>query len=126
VVSRQLAVLANLRKQVYPTASDYLGRWNNDHARDFGAPYANLFALSTLGGVLQAGSARPYDEIRLDDKVLQPIAIGLAHASQDDPRNVEVLNNLAILFRVLHDEQRAGLASRLAASASAQAAEPAR
>ena len=97
------------------------------HASDFGAPYANLLALSTLAGRLQA-AGQPYDEVRLDDEALQPIAHGLARASQDDPRNVEVLNNLAVLFRVLRDEQRAGLASRLAAAAaaSAPAAEPSR
>jgi hypothetical protein len=39
----------------------------------------------------------------------------LAEASQNDPRNVEVLNNLAVLFGVLGDERRAGLAARIAA-----------
>ncbi|HOX73062.1 MAG TPA: hypothetical protein PK001_15155, partial [Dokdonella sp.] len=60
---------------------------------------------------------REYDTIRLDDDAVRKVATDLARASQDDPRNVEVLNNLAVLFRVLRDERRAGLASRLSAAA---------
>ena len=124
IVARQLAILENLRKQVYLPASEYLERWNGDRASDFGAPYANLLALSSLARQLQAESGTPYHAIRLDDEALRPIASALAHASQDDPRNVEVLQNLAVLFRLLRDERRAGLASRLAAAAAARTETP--
>ena len=117
VVARQLAVLTSLRKKEFHPASYYLERWDDGHARDFGAPYADVLALSSLAAQLQEQRGREYDTIRLDDDAVRRIATDLARASQDDPRNVEVLNNLAVLFRVLRDERRAGLASRLSSAA---------
>jgi uncharacterized protein YgiM (DUF1202 family) len=117
VLARQLAVLSDLRKNEFWPAEDYLSRWDGGKANDYGAPYADLLALSELADELHKQVGRPYDEIRLDDAILRRIAKGLAQASQDDPRNTEVLDNLAVLFRVLHDERRASLASRLSAEA---------
>ncbi len=117
VVARQLAVLTSLRKKEFRPASYYLERWGDRDARDFGAPYADVLALSTLAAHLQEHRDQAYDTIRLRDEDVRKIAHGLAQASQDDPRNAELLENLAVLFRVVGDESRAGLASRLATQA---------
>lgn len=125
VVARQLAVLTSLRRNEFRPANYYLERWDDGHARDFGAPYADVLALSTLAAQLHDHGDQAYDTIRLDDAAVSEVARALARASQDDPRNVEVLNNLAVLFRFLRDERRAGLASRLSAAAQEnRSAEP--
>ncbi|SFN54385.1 SH3 domain-containing protein [Dokdonella immobilis] len=113
VVARQLAVLADLRGRTFRPAEVYLARWDGAKASDFGAPYADFLALSTLADAFKQQGERPYDAIRLDDVVVRRVATALAQASQDDPRNTEVLDNLAVLFRVLGDERRASLARRL-------------
>jgi hypothetical protein len=113
VIARQLAVLSDLRKKEFWPAETYLSRWDGGKANDYGAPYADLLALSALADELRKHSGTAYDEIRLDDAFVRRIARGLAQASQDDPRNTEVLDNLAVLFRFLGDERRAGLAVRL-------------
>jgi hypothetical protein len=117
VIARQLAVLADLRNKEFRPAEVYLSRWDGGRANDYGAPYADLLALSAVADELGKHGDRPYDAIRLDDAFVRRIAKGLAQASQDDPRNTEVLDNLAALFRVLRDERRAGLATRLSAEA---------
>jgi len=125
VVARQLAVLGDLRKKEYWPAERYLSRWGGGRAKDYGAPYADFLALSALAAELHKHGDQPYDEIRLDDAFVQRITTGLAEASQDDPRNTEVLDNLAVLFRILGDERRAGLAARLSVDAQrVQAADP--
>lgn len=125
VVARQLAVLGDLRKKDYWPADTYLSRWNGGLANDYGAPYADFLSLSELAAELNKHGDQPYDEIRLDNAFVRKVATGLAQASQDDPRNTEVLDNLAVLFRVLGDERRAGLAARLSVEAqTVQAAEP--
>jgi hypothetical protein len=125
VVARQLAVLGNLRKKEYRPAEAYLSRWNGGRANDYGAPYADFLALSELATELHKQRNQPYDEIRLDHAFVRNVATRLAEASQDDPRNTEVLDNLAVLFRVLGDERRAGLATRLSVeSQRAQAVDP--
>lgn len=113
VMARQLAVLADLRGRTFRPAEVYLARWDGAKASDFGAPYADFLALSTLADAFKQQGERPYDAIRLDDVVVRKVATALAQASQDDPRNTEVLDNLAVLFRVLGDERRASLARRL-------------
>jgi hypothetical protein len=115
VIARQLAVLADLRSRSFRPAEVYLARWDGGKASDFGAPYADFLALSTLADALKQQGDRTYDEIRLDEVFVRKVATALAQASQDDPRNTEVLDNLAVLFRVLGDERRASLARRLSA-----------
>lgn len=127
VVARQLGVLADLREGTFRPAEAYLARWDGGRSSDYGAPYAGLLAIGTIAAALGERADRPYDEIRLDDALVRSVASGLARASQDDPRNAQLLENLAVLFRILGDEARAGLASRLAAGARrVQAAEPER
>jgi hypothetical protein len=115
VVARQLVVLTNLRRKVFHPARYYLEKWDYAKAADYGAPYAGVLALTEIASALQAFPTQAYDEIRLDETVLREITKTLAEASQNDPRNVEVLDNLAVLFAVLGDERRAGLAAELAA-----------
>jgi hypothetical protein len=117
VIARQLAVLSDLRRKEFWPAETYLSRWDGGKANDYGAPYADLLALSALADELHKQGDGSYDAIRLDDAFVRRIAKGLALASQDDPRNTEVLDNLAVLFRVLRDEARAGLATRLSRDA---------
>src|SRR5690606_21382770 len=112
IVARQLVVLTNLRKKVFHPAPFYLEKWNYAKAADYGAPYADLLALTTLAAELQAFAGQPYDEIRLDRDVVGEVAQSLAEASQDDPRNVEILANLKVLFGALGDERRADVAAR--------------
>ena len=115
IVARQLVVLTNLRNKMFHPAPYYLEKWNYAKAADYGAPYADLLALTTLAAELQAFAGQPYDEIRLDRDVVGEVAQSLAEASQDDPRNVEILANLKVLFGALGDERRADVAARLAA-----------
>ena len=106
-------MLADLRGRTFRPAEVYLARWDGAKASDFGAPYADFLALSTLADAFKQQGERPYDAIRLEEVVVRKVATTLAQASQDDPRNTEVLDNLAVLFRVLGDERRASLARRL-------------
>ena len=122
VVARQLGVLADLREKKYWSDEPYLSRWDVGGANDYGAPEADMFALGAIAAALQEQRDRPYDEIRLDNAFVRGVAGGLAKASQDDPRNAQLLENLAVLFRIVGDESRAGLATRLAADA--QRAQP--
>jgi hypothetical protein len=50
----------------------------------------------------------------LDRRTLRSIAFRLAEASLEDPRNTDVLHNLAVLFEYAGDTERAALAGRLA------------
>ena len=119
IIARQLAVLADLRVRTFRPAEVYLARWDGARASDFGAPYADFLALSTLADALKQQGEQPYDAIRLDDAFVRKVTTALAQASQDDPRNTEVLDNLTVLFRVLGDERRAGLARRLSSEVQA-------
>lgn len=105
-----------------------------------GAAFENLEALAELASALKeafgvaaagiiegdAGGDGPdqmndsvrqeiYDSITLTPEFVKSIADHLAQASQYDPRNSDVLGNLAVLFDYLEDPERAELASRLAA-----------
>lgn len=62
----------------------------------------------------------PYDQQRLDPKFVGDVAFDLAQASQDDPRNLDVLHNLEVLFRYAGDEQRAETAHAIAAEVAAR------
>ncbi|MDX2481826.1 MAG: hypothetical protein QNK24_16005, partial [Desulfuromusa sp.] len=51
-----------------------------------------------------------YDDLDLPNKLIRGLADELAKASLDDPRNIDVLENLAVLFDAAGDGRRAGLA----------------
>ena len=58
-----------------------------------------------------------YDRISLDKAALRSIAQELVDAALLDPRNPELLNNIAVLFRATGDTERAAKAEGLAAQA---------
>ncbi|MGQ0801466.1 MAG: SH3 domain-containing protein [Pseudomarimonas sp.] len=129
VIVKQLGMLANLRNEVYYPADHYLERWRATDKTgwadsDFGAPYANLLALTTLAAKLHNRDEERSDTARVSQKEVREIATQLAYASQEDPRNRPVLQNLAVLFRVLKDQKRAQLATEIAASISSGAEVP--
>ncbi len=58
-----------------------------------------------------------YDRIPLEQAALRSIAQELVDAALLDPRNPELMNNIAVLFRSTGDTERAAKAERLAAQA---------
>jgi hypothetical protein len=61
----------------------------------------------------------PYDFQKLDPKFVHDVAFDLAEASQADPRNLDVLHNLEVLFTYAGDESRASAARSIAAELAA-------
>ncbi len=85
-----------------------------------GAAFANIRALAQLALALrEASSGVPYDSVRLEPGKVAALAFELAQASQYDPKNVDVLENLALLFDIADDAERATLARSLAERAGA-------
>lgn len=84
-----------------------------------GAALCNLRALARLVIPSREAAAR---HLPLEQKQLRAVAQQLALASQSDPRHVPTLKNLATLFRLLSDTNRAKLAGRLADEAAATGA----
>jgi hypothetical protein len=89
-----------------------------------GLAFANILALSKVLTAVYA--AVPDGPTRLAERLksvavrpaaIRTIADELAAASQLDPRNTDILHNLAVLFRYGHDESRAALADQLLQSA---------
>lgn len=90
-----------------------------------GAAFANIHALAQLTTSLQAAVAASgeslqngFDAVQLPQSRVSNIAFELADASLADPRNTDILNNLAVLFRYAGDPDRAALAERLAEEAA--------
>ncbi len=88
-----------------------------------GAAFANIRAIANVATSVQASMRRSdepirrrYNDVRLDRSRVREIAFELAQSSVSDPRNTDVLGNLAVLFRYAGEEQRADLAARLAKS----------
>ena len=89
-----------------------------------GAAFANIRALAEVATSLQASMRRSdeplerrFNDVKLDPSRVRKIAFELAKSSLTDPRNTDVLNNLAVLFRYAGEDQRADLAARLAVAA---------
>jgi hypothetical protein len=85
-----------------------------------GAAFSNISALARITTHLYAQVERSnaplrvrLDAVKLDPREVRKVAFDLAAASMNDPRNVDVLQNLAVLFRYTGDTDRAGLADRL-------------
>ncbi|MFK7734277.1 MAG: hypothetical protein AB8B48_21820 [Pseudomonadales bacterium] len=76
-----------------------------------GAALANLQLMVAATQLNNRQPALSAEEFRAQ---LKPLVYKLAEASQRDPRNTHVLQNLAVLFSYLGDSQRAGVADRLA------------
>lgn len=96
-----------------------------------GGAFANIQALGELSialkeqflmrsrhGASDAELAAIYDQVELDQGGARRQAFGLAKASLSDPRNPELLHNLAVLFAYAGDPERAALARRLASEAT--------
>jgi hypothetical protein len=105
-----------------------LARWLNvgpdDATPPGGAAFANIRALAEVATSLQASMRRSdeplerrFNDVKLDPSRVRKIAFELAKSSLTDPRNTDVLNNLAVLFRYAGEGQRADLAARLAVAA---------
>jgi hypothetical protein len=83
---------------------------------------ASLQALTAIALALKAearmrleqGRSPLFDELELDPAWVRDTAFTLARASLDDPRNADVLNNVAVLFDYAGESERAALARRIA------------
>jgi hypothetical protein len=82
-----------------------------------GAAFANLRAIATIGSALAEERRRTgaaYDDLELPRASLLDLADELANAALDDPGNLDVLENLAVLFDAVGDAQRGDLARGIA------------
>jgi hypothetical protein len=99
-----------------------------------GASLENLRAVVRVAYALYRERVRPpsagrpdddririlYDQQRLDRSFVRDVAFDLAEASQGDPRNLDVLHNLDVLFTYAEDRQRAEAARAIAADIAAR------
>lgn len=103
---------------------EWQGREADLVASPTGAAFANISALAKITTRLYAQVERSdaplrarLDRVKIEPYEVRKIAFELAEASIEDPRNVDVLQNLAVLFRYLGDGERAALADKLAKQA---------
>lgn len=82
----------------------------------------NLGAVAQVAAALaEARRTQPnFDNIRLPPELIRNIANALAHASVADPTDLNILDNLAVLFGYLDDRGRPNLALRIASEARAR------
>jgi hypothetical protein len=87
------------------------------------AGFANLLAIARVQLELMRVSARKpkFDRIRLDRQAIGQIADQLAEASVADPSDVDIVENLAVLFGYLGDNTRRRLALEIAANLKTKA-----
>jgi hypothetical protein len=86
-----------------------------------GAAFANILAISRVAVALklalrgrESGDAQSeYQGLTIDRDLVRGVADDLAQASMDDPRNADVLHNLAVLFEYAGETRRAELARSL-------------
>jgi hypothetical protein len=88
-----------------------------------GAGFANLLAIARVKAELLRANAREakFDRIRLDKRAIERIIEPLTEASIADPSDVDIVENLAVLFAYLGDEKRRGLALEIASNLKARA-----
>lgn len=91
-----------------------------------GAAFDNIIAMVTVANelhrefnrlsetdeTLDAGEL--FNRVSLDRDEMRSLAVNLARASLDDPRNPDVLHNLSVLFEYAGDSERAALAAEIA------------
>jgi hypothetical protein len=87
-----------------------------------GAGFANLLAVARVAKELEAAMAAGagFDRIQLDHGTITGFARDLAEASVADPGDLDVVENLAVLFGYLGDEKRRALALQIAADLKAR------
>jgi len=123
-MSDQLAALVALTTNPRK-AIEIIGPWA---VEGFGSPsaggagFANLFAVASVAAELERASALEpeFNRIRLDREVVERIAQRLAEASVAHPSDLDILENLAVLFAYLGDERRRSLALQIAATLKAR------
>jgi len=141
-VTEQLQALVGLRRfagdsmrQPFALASRWMGseRWTGLDARSLidrgagvppgGAAFANLRAIAAIGAALAEArddTGAAYDDLELPNELIRGLADELAKASLDDPHNIDVLENLAVLFDAAGDGRRAGLARDITQKAASR------
>jgi hypothetical protein len=117
-VADQVEALDALRRGDAPDrAREIAARWTvpdaaaqgtvHDQVPPGGAAFANIAALARVARARASDAGPSQEEARA-------IAFDLAEAAQYDPRNADVLHNLAALFAYAGDAERASLARSLA------------
>lgn len=141
-VTEQLQALVGLRRfaedsmhQPLALASRWIGseRWTGLDERSLidrgagvppgGAAFANLQVIAAIGAALaeaRGDTGAAYDDLELPNELIRGLADELAKASLDDPRNIDVLENLAVLFDAAGDTRRAGLARDITQKAASR------
>lgn len=123
---QQLAALVSLPSNPN-RATEIAERWtgvgSSRGIASGGAGFANLLAVARVKLELMRVSAREpnFDRIRLDRRAIGRIADRLAEASVADPSDVDIVENLAVLFGYLGDNTRRRLALDIAANLKAKA-----
>jgi hypothetical protein len=84
-----------------------------------GAAFANVRAMARVVLALKR-AARERRSLALDPEQVRAVAYELAEIALVDPRNIDVLGNLEVLFTYAGDSARAALAKRLASEAATQ------
>lgn len=93
-----------------------------------GAAFANIMAIGKLMDEVhrayeqRANKRGPkvfFDDLTVPTETMSDIAFELAQASLYDPQNLDVLQNLAVLFRIVGDRERTALAEGLIRQAAA-------
>jgi hypothetical protein len=114
----QIQILALTMIEKDPRAAVDLLKASSDlnHLRSPSA--RNLLAVARLAQALEEArkEQNDFDDIRLQPELIKGIADELAKASVEDPGNLAILDNLAILFSYLGDNRRHDLATRIADS----------
>ena len=88
-----------------------------------GAGFANLLAVARVKAeLMRVNALEPnFERIRVGRRAIERIANELAEASVADPSDVDVVENLAVLFGYLGDDRRRGLALEIAANLKSKA-----
>jgi hypothetical protein len=123
---QQLAALTSLPnnpKRATEIAERGTGVGSSRGIASGGAGFANLLAVARVKLELMRASAKKpnFDRIRLDRRAIGRIADRLAEASVADPSDVDIVENLAVLFGYLGDNARRRLALEIAANLKTKA-----
>jgi hypothetical protein len=118
-----LVSLSNNPNRATEIAERWTGVGSSRGIASGGAGFANLLAVARVKSELMRVSAREpnFDRIRLSRRAIGRIADRLAEASVADPSDVDIVENLAVLFGYLGDNARRSLALDIAANLKAKA-----
>jgi hypothetical protein len=122
-VSDQLSALGAIPENPV-RAVDTAERWTRgDGGRTApgGAGFANLLAVARVRAELARTNTRDFNRIRLPRQTIERIVQPLVEASIADPGDIDVVENLAVLFAYLGDNERKNLAQNIAESLKSRA-----